>query len=109
MDLVQLSKIGNNVKFIFGELGEAYEGNDKKYMIKLQDAASACLFWYYLEMGDTLRDYQEEAEQMLDEEKERTEIMDLIEKLRCSFNEMGNDLRDIARKQKKSGLTSVPD
>ncbi len=109
MNLVQLSQIRDKVRFVFRELGEAYEGESQSYIIKVQDDASTYLFWYYLELGDTLRDYQEEAEQMLEEEKEKTEIMDLIEKLRASFNEMGDNLRDIARKQKRTGWTNTPD
>jgi methyl-accepting chemotaxis protein len=109
MNLVQLSKIGDKVKFIFRELNEAYDSDNKKYIIRVQDLASSCLFWYYLEMGATLREYQEEADKMLDEEKERTEIVELIEKLRDSFNEMGDDLREIVRAQRKSGLTNAPD
>lgn len=109
MDLEQLSKIGDNVKFIFRELNEAYDGDDKKYIIRLQDLASTCLFWYYLEMGATLVEYQEEADQMLDEEKDKTRVMELIEKLRASFNEMGDNLREIARAQKKSEMTNAPE
>ncbi len=108
MNLVQLSKIGKNVKFLFRELNEAYDENNKEYIIRLQDLTSTELFWYYLEMGATLREYQEEADQMLDEEKERTEVMKLIEELRAKFNEMGDNLRKIAMAQEKSGLTNVP-
>ena len=108
MNLEELSKLGKGVKFIFNELEEAYENRDEREIIKLQDAASTCLFWYYLEMGAVIVDYKEEENQMLEEEKERTDINNILEQLKNQFNEMGYNLRRLA-KIHEYGLTNIPE
>ena len=89
MDLEGLSKKGRAVKFVFSELNESYENGTREEIAKWEDISSACLFWYYIEMGSVIVEYKEEK----NDEYEKI----LLEQLEKQFNEMGNSLRRLTK------------